>query len=155
MEIDANEDHPLVEINDDINEEDVLNKIPTSIMCNIAMGKKNKRQEEHARKAMKKCSKAAMKSGVLPCAFVTLHLQVDYRTYYNPEGLVTIVYAVQPKSAVIKVCCKHGVITHDGRKGMYWVPADKYSIKASVGMYFPLPDKLVEVHKKVEDGIFD
>jgi hypothetical protein len=70
-------------------------------------------------------------------------LQVDYRTCFNPEGLVAIVYDVQPRSGGIKVCCQHGVITHDGGKEDYWVPADKYVIKAPVGMFLPLLDNLI------------
>jgi hypothetical protein len=58
---------------------------------------------------MKRCGKEALKSGVSPGAVVSL--QVDYRMFYNPEGLVAIVYAVQPKTGGIKVCCEHGVIT--------------------------------------------
>jgi hypothetical protein len=116
------------------------------------MDKKNRKQEESAIKAMKKCGDAALKSGISPGAVVTL--QVDYRTHYNPEGLVAIVYAVQPRTGGIKVCCQHGVITHDGGKGDYWVPADKYIVKAPVGTFLPLPDDLAQVRKMVEDGLF-
>jgi len=83
------------------------------------MEKKNKKQKKNAKKAMKKCGDAALQSGVAPGAVVSL--QVDHRTHYNPEGLVAIVYAVQPQTGGIKVCCQHGVITHDGSKGDYWV----------------------------------
>ncbi len=82
-------------------------------------------------------------------------LQVNYRTHYNPEGLVAIVYDVNPKTGGIKVCCQHGVITHDGGKGHYWVPADKYIIRAPVGMLLPLSDDLAQVRKMIEEGIFD
>ncbi len=85
-----------------------------SMNCSIAMTKKNKRQEESAKKAMKQCGDAAIKSGVAPGAIVSL--QVDYRTHYNPEGLVAVVYNVQMKTGGIKVCCQHGAITHDGKK---------------------------------------
>jgi hypothetical protein len=63
-------------------------------------------------------------------------LQVDYRTHYNPDGLVAIIYDVWPNTGGIKVCCQHGVITHDGSKCVYWVP-----VEAPVGMFLPLPDK--------------
>jgi hypothetical protein len=79
------------------------------------MEKKNRKQEESAKKAMKKCGDAALKSGISPGAVVTL--QVDYRTCYNPEGLVAIVFDVQPRTGGVRVCCQHGVITHDGGKG--------------------------------------
>ncbi len=39
------------------------------------------------------------KSGVSPGAVVTL--KVDGRTYYNPEGLVAIVYQVNPRTGGI------------------------------------------------------
>jgi hypothetical protein len=63
---------------------------------------------------MKQWGDAAIKSGIAPGTIVTL--QVDYRTHYNPEGLVAIVYAVQRTTGGIKVCCQYGIITHDGKK---------------------------------------
>jgi hypothetical protein len=81
-------------------------------------------------------------------------LQVDYRTCYNPEGFVAIVFDVQPRTGGVRVCCQHGVITHDGGKGDNWVPADKYVVQAPVGTYLGLPDDLRDVHKMVEDGLF-
>jgi hypothetical protein len=116
----------------------------TSMNRKLAMEKKNRKQEESAKKAMERCGKTALKSGILPGAVVTL--QVDYRTHYNPEGLVAIVFDVQPRTGGIKVCCQHGVITHDGGKDDYWVPADKYIVKAPVGTFLPLPDDLAAVH---------
>ena len=47
---------------------------------NLAMKKKNKKQEQSAEKAMKKCDDAALQSGVLPGAVVSI--KVDYRTHY-------------------------------------------------------------------------
>ncbi len=119
----------------------------------IAMDKKNKRQEERASQTHKQCGDAAVKSGVSPGAVVTL--KVDGRTYYKPEGLVAIVYQVNPRTGGIRTCCEHGVITHDGSEGVFDMPFDRYSIKAPAGTFVPLPDKLAEVRKKVEDGLYD
>ena len=119
----------------------------------VAMEKKNKRQEEKAKQALKQCGQAALKSGVSTGAVVTL--KVDYRTFYNPEGLVAIVYEFNPRTGGIKTCCEHGVITHDGSQGVYVVPVDRYVLNATAGTYIPLPEKLAEVRKKVEDGLFD
>ena len=80
---------------------------------------------------------------------------MDYRTFYNPEGLVAIVYEFNTRTGGIKTCCEHGVITHDGSKGLYVVAVDRYVLNAPAGMYVPLPEKLAEVRKKVEDGLFD
>jgi hypothetical protein len=119
----------------------------------VAMEKKNKRQEEKAKQAMKQCGQAALTLGVSLGAVVTL--KVDYRTFYNPEGLVAIVYEFNPRTGGIKTCCEHGVITHDGSQGVYVVPVDRYVLNAPAGTYVPLPEKLAEVRKKVEDGHFD
>ena len=127
--------------------------IHSSESCNIAMEKKNKRQEEKANQALKQCGDAAVKSGVSPGAVVTR--KVDGRTYYNPEGLVAIVYQINPRTGGLRTCCEHGVITHDGSVGVYDVPFDRYSIKAPAGTFVPLPEKLAEVRKKVEDGLFN
>ena len=64
----------------------------------LAMTEKNKRQEMQAIKATKRCGDAAIKTGVGPGAVVSL--QVDYRTHYNPKGLVAIVYSVRRKLGV-------------------------------------------------------
>ena len=125
----------------------------SSEMRKVAMEKKNKRQEEKAKQALKQCGQAAVKSGVSPGAVVTL--KVDYRTYYNPEGLVAIVYEFKPWTGGIKTCCEHRIITHDGSQGVYVVAVDKYVLNAPAGKYAPLPEKLAEVCKKVEDGLFD
>jgi hypothetical protein len=121
----------------------------TSNKRKLAMEKKNRKQEECAKKAMAKCGDAALKSGISPGAVVTL--QVDYRTCYNPEGLVAIVFDVQPRTGGVRVCCQHGVMAHDGGKGDSWVPADKYVVQAPVGTYLPLPGDLRDVRKLVED----
>jgi hypothetical protein len=128
------------------------NNSHTSNKRKLAMENKNTKQKEGAKKAMKQCGDAALKAGISPGAVVTL--QVDYRTCYNPEGLVAIVYDVNPRTGGIRVCCEHGVITHDGSKGNYWVPRDKYEVKAPVGTYLPLPEDLAQVRKMVEDGVF-
>jgi len=128
------------------------NNSHTSNKRKLAMEKKNTKQQEGAKMAMKQCGDAALKAGISPGAVVTL--QVDYRTCYNPEGLVAIVYDVNPRTGGIRVCCEHGVITHDGSKGNYWLPRDKYEVKAPVGTYLPLPDDLAQVRKMVEDGVF-
>ena len=54
----------------------------TSNKRTLAMEKKNKKQQESAKKAMKKCGNAAIESGVAPGSVVSL--QVDYRTHSNP-----------------------------------------------------------------------
>jgi hypothetical protein len=127
--------------------------IHSSELRKIVMEKKNKRQEERASQARKQCGDAAVKSGVSPGAVVIP--KVDGRTYYNPEGLVAIVYQLNPRTGGIRSCCEHGIITHDGSAGVFDVPFDRYSIKAPAGTFVPLPDKLTEVRKKVEDGLFD
>jgi hypothetical protein len=116
-------------------------------------GKEKLETEEKANQALKQCGDAAVKSGVSPSAVVTL--KVDGRTYYKPEGLVTIVYQVNPRTGGIKTCCEHGIITHDGSVGVYDVPGDRYSINAPASTFVPLTEKLAEVRKKVEDGLFD
>ncbi len=49
--------------------------VHTSEMRKIAMEKKNKRQEERAKQALKQCGEAALKSGVSPGAVVTLKVE--------------------------------------------------------------------------------
>ena len=88
---------------------------------------------------MKQCGNATVKSGVSPGAVVTL--KVDYRTYYNPEGLVAIVYTFYPGTGGIKTCCEHGVIAHDGSQGVYVVAVDSHVLNAPAGAYVPLPEK--------------
>jgi hypothetical protein len=63
------------------------------------------------------------------------------------------VFDVKPTGG-IKVCCDHGIITHSGGKGVYWVPVDKYVVKARPDEYIPLPDELDMVRTLVLEGRF-
>jgi hypothetical protein len=93
-----------------------------------AMAMKNSKQEQSAIKEMKRCAKNAIDLGATVGAVVTL--QVDYRTNSHAEGLVAIVYDVNMQTGGILVCCDRGVITHSGDKRKYWVPVDKYKVRA-------------------------
>ncbi len=57
-------------------------------------------------------------------------LKVDYCTHFHVQGLLAIVYEMKEDTGGILVCCEHGVITHDGSRKDYWVPDDKYDVKA-------------------------
>jgi len=118
-----------------------------------AIASKQKRQENQAMKMIKQCGDAAVKSGVGPGAVVTL--KVDYRTHYNPEGLIAIVYDFRRDTGSIKVCCNDGVITHDGSKGDYWVPFDGYVLKAKADVVHPLTDDLARIRELVIHGRYD
>ena len=69
---------------------------------------------------MKRAGDAASCNGVAPGAVVTL--KVDCRTHSHAQGLIGIVFDVKPTGG-IKVYCDHGIITHSGGPGVYWVPA--------------------------------
>jgi hypothetical protein len=118
-----------------------------------AMEMKNRRQEENAIKSMKLCGTCAIESGAAVGAVVSL--KVDYRTHAHANGLLGIVYAVKEETGGILVCCEHGVITHSGTKADYWVPSDKYSIKAKRDQMLPLPSELQEVRDMVLAGKYN
>ena len=81
-------------------------------------------------------------------------LKVDYQTHSHAQGLIGIVYSVKNSGSIL-VCCDHGVITHSGTKGDYWVPVDKYSIVAIKDEGCSLPAGLVAVCQMVLSGEFD
>jgi hypothetical protein len=124
----------------------------SSVNCEIAMTKKNKRQASTALKEMKRYGNAAIESGAEAGAVCTL--KVDYQTHSHAQGLVAIVHDVK-KTGSILVCCDHGVITHSGTKGDYWVPVDKYKIVARKEEGCPLPADLAAVRQMVLSGQFD
>jgi hypothetical protein len=84
----------------------------------IAMEKKNLKQKESAKKAMERAGAAAIESGAAPGAVVSL--KVDYCTHSHAQGLLAIIYRAKETGGIL-VCCEHGVITHSGTKGDYWV----------------------------------
>jgi hypothetical protein len=47
------------------------------------------------------------------------------------------------------VCGQHGVITHDGTRGDYWVLNDKYQVVAKVDKMVPIQTVLQEVQNLV------
>ena len=84
-------------------------------------------------------------------------LKVDYRTNCYAPGPMAIVFAVRKETGGIRVCCEHGVITHDGSKGDYWVPYDKYKVIAINNATFTLPiaQELQSVRDMVVAGTYN
>ena len=117
-----------------------------------SMAKKNNKQQESALKEMKRAGKSAITSGAAPGAVVTL--QVDHRTHSHAEGLLAIIYDVKPETGGVLVCCEHGVITHTGTKGDYWVPWDKYFVQAKKDEFIPLPTDLQTIRNMILSGKF-
>ena len=124
-----------------------------AIVRTKTMEMKNRRQEENAIKAMKLCGAVAVADGVAVGAVVSL--KVDYRTHSHANGLLGVVYAVKEGTGGILVCCDHGVITHSGTKGDYWVPYDKYRVVAKKEEVIPLPDAIEQVRNMVLAGKYD
>ena len=73
----------------------------------------------------------------------------------HANWLIAIVYAVKEGTGGILVCCEHGVITHSGTKGDYWVPYDKYKVMATKDKDIPLTPDIEEVRKQVLAGAFN
>jgi hypothetical protein len=64
-----------------------------------------------------------------------------------------IVFDTKPTGG-IKVCWDHGIITHSGGPGVYWVPVVKYVVRAKPHEFIPIPDELATVRKLILDGKF-
>jgi hypothetical protein len=124
----------------------------TSVARSLAMQKRNNQQAASAEKEIRRLGVAALRNGATPGAVVTL--KVDYRTHSHAQGLIGIVFDVKPTGG-IKVCCEHGIITHSGGPGVYWVPADKYVVRAQADDFFPLTEELYTVRDLVLDGKFN
>ncbi len=124
----------------------------TSVARSSAMQKRNNQQAASAKKEIRRLDDAAVRNGATPDAVVTL--KVDYRTHSHARGLIGIVFDVKPTGG-IKVCCEHGIITHSGGPGVYWVPVDKYVVRAKAGDFCPLPEELYAVRDLVLDGKFN
>jgi hypothetical protein len=118
-----------------------------------AIEQKNCQQAINGVKSIKQRWKTAMEAGASPGAVVSL--KVDYRTQLHAQGLVGIVYEVKQDTGGKLVCCEHGVITHDGSKGNYWVSYDKYKIVAQRNAtMIPIPPKLQAIHDMVLPGAY-
>jgi hypothetical protein len=141
-------------------ESDVDKKVPAvvsaaelaSVNCAIALSKRDKKQEASSLNEMKRFGNAAIVSGPEPGAVITL--KVDYRTHSHAQVLIAIIFDVK-KTGGILVCCNHGVITHSGTKGNYWVHVDKYVIVARKEEGCPLPAELAAVCHMGLSGEFD
>ncbi len=101
---------------------------------------------------MRRCSESATHNGAAPGTVVTL--KVDYRTHSHAQGLIGVVVGVMPTGG-IKFCCDHGIITHSCGPGVYWVPVDKYVVKAKPDEFCPLTDELYAIRNLVLDGKFN
>jgi hypothetical protein len=118
-----------------------------------AMGKRNRKQASQAIKAMKQCGRAAQAAGAGIGAVVVL--KVDYRTHSHAQGLMAIVYEINESTGGILVCCEHGVVTHDGSRKDYWVPYDKYDVKARAQDTSPIEEALQSVRNLVLEGKYN
>jgi hypothetical protein len=56
-----------------------------------------------------------------------------------------IVFDAKPTGG-IKICCDHGIITHSGGPGVYWVPVKMYVVRAKPDEFIPIPDELYTVN---------
>ncbi len=124
----------------------------TSVARSSAMQKRNNQQATSVAKEIRRCGEAALCNGAAPGAVVTL--KVDYRTHSHARGLICIVFGVKPTGG-IKVCSEHGIITHSSGPGVYWVPVDKYVVRAKADDFIPLPEALYTVRNIVLDGTFN
>jgi hypothetical protein len=79
-------------------------------------------------------------------------LKVDYPTHSHAQGLMAIVYEINESTGGILVCCEHGVVTHDGSRKDYWVPYDKYDVKARAQDTSPIEEALQSVRNLVLEG---
>jgi len=118
-----------------------------------AMAKRNRKQESQAIKAMKQCGHAAQAAGAGTGAVVSL--KVDYHTHSHAQGLLAIVYEMKENTGGILVCCEHGVITDDGSRKDYWVPYDKYDVKARAQDTCPIEEALQSIHNLVLEGRYN
>jgi hypothetical protein len=105
------------------------------------------------KKAIKQCGRAAQAAGAGIGAVVSL--KVDYRTHSHAQGLLAIVYEMKKDTGGILVCCEHGVITHDVSRKDYWVPYDKYDIKARAQDTCPIEEALQSVRNLVLEGKYN
>ncbi len=115
-----------------------------------AMAKRNCKQQSQAKKANEivwTCS-AGGRSWNWCCGIT----KVYYCTHSHAQGLLAIVYEMKEDTGGILVCCEHGVITHDGSRKDYWVPYDKYDIKARAQDTCPIEEALQSVRNLVLEG---
>jgi hypothetical protein len=117
-----------------------------------AREKKARMQTLSAEKEMKRRGDCLVAAGLGMGAVLTL--KVDYRTHAHAEGLVVIVYKLNETSSAL-VCCESGVVTHDGSKGDYWVPSDKFVVSAGAGELAAIPKSLQNIRDAVVDGTYD
>jgi hypothetical protein len=65
---------------------------------------------------------------------------------------MAIVYEINESTGGILVCCEHGVVTHDGSRKDYWVPYDKYDVKARAQDTSSIEEALQSVRNLVLEG---
>jgi hypothetical protein len=118
-----------------------------------ATAKRNWKQESQAINAMKQCGRAAQAAGAGIGAVVSL--KVYYHTHSHVQGLLAIVYEMKESTGGILVFCDHGVITHDGSRKDYWVPYDKYDVKARAQDTCPIEEALQSVRNLVLEGKYN
>ena len=152
---------PLITVHDtdsepenyEVEEEDNTDVSIRSKVRDEAIEKRQTRQAKQAEKHMKVAGKEAVKNGVGIGAVVSLY--VDYRTHCHASGLLGIVFAFKENTGSVRVCCHHGIISHDGTKKPYWVPVNKYTVIAKPEDNANIPHELKLVRQVVLDGNYN
>ena len=69
-----------------------------------------------------------------------------------PLDSLAFVFAKREDTGSVRVCCEHGIITHDGKKDEHWVPVDKYTVVAKPNESVAISLELQKVRQLVLTG---
>jgi hypothetical protein len=93
------------------------------------------------------------KMNVSPGTVVTI--QVDSRDVSHPQGIMGVVIASKKDTGAVLVVCASGMICTTDKKVDYWVPIDRYSVKATAADDCVLAPDLKMIRMKILSGDFD
>ena len=89
---------------------------------------------------------------VSPGMVVTI--QVDSRDVSHLQGILGLVVASKKDTGAVLVVCASGLICTTEKKVDYWIPIDRYSVKAKTADDCVLPSDLKMIRMKIT-GDFD
>ena len=58
----------------------------------------------------------------------------------HPQGIIGVVVDSRPKTGGVLVHCEHGLICSTDQLLDFWIPHDRYSVRAKAGDDFVLSD---------------
>jgi hypothetical protein len=117
-----------------------------------SLNKKRENQLDQANKMIKMQGTDVANKGAAPGAVVTV--KCDYRAVSFAVGIVGIIYETS-KFGGARIATVPGLISSGQKKGVWWIPADQYSLKYGASEEANITGPLQQIREAILAGTYN